>query len=74
MRCVNGKIPSPLLFDSLCEEWEANNKIVMSWLLNLMDPSITEGFLFLNMAKEVWDALEEIYKEGHNLARIYLLQ
>lgn len=71
---INGKISSPLLSDPSYEEWEVNDKIVMSWLLDSMDSSIAEGFILLNMAKEVWDALEEIYIEGHNLARVYLLQ
>lgn len=40
----------------------------------LNGPALAEGFLSLNLAKEVCDALEEIYGEGHNLARVYLLQ
>lgn len=71
---VNGKVIPPSTVDLAYEDWEANDKIVMSWLLNSMNPTIAEGFLFLNTMKEVWDSLKEIYREWHNLARIYLLQ
>ncbi|CAN6454775.1 unnamed protein product [Victoria cruziana] len=71
---VNGKVLPSNISDPSYEEWEANDKIVTSWLLNSMEPAIAEGFLFLNSAKEVWDALEEMYGEGHNLAKVYLLQ
>lgn len=35
---------------------------------------IVQGFLFLNSAKKVWDALMEIYREDPILAKVHLLQ
>lgn len=46
----------------------------MSWLLNSMESTIAEGFLFIDSVKEVWDAAVEIYGEKENLARVYQLQ
>ncbi|CAN6459980.1 unnamed protein product [Victoria cruziana] len=46
----------------------------MSWLLNSMESSIAEGFLFLDSTKEIWEAVSEIYGEKENVARIYQLQ
>lgn len=37
------------------------------WLLNSMELSIAEGFLFLDSVKEIWDAAVEIYGEKENL-------
>lgn len=71
---VNEKISLPPITDPTYEEWEANNKIIMLWLFNSMEPTIATWFLFLDTVKEVWDSVEEIYGEVHNLARVYILQ
>lgn len=46
----------------------------MSSLLNSMEPEIAEGFLFLDSAKEIWDFVNEIYREREKLDRVYQLQ
>lgn len=46
------------------KEWETNDRIVMSWLLNSMEPAIAMSFLFLDSMKEIWDSLVDIYGEG----------
>lgn len=57
---VMGKVVRPEKFDPTYDEWEANDRIVMFWLLNSMDPVIAEGFLFLNSIKKIWDSLADI--------------
>lgn len=57
--------------DAAFGEWELNDRMVMSWLLNSMEPSIAEGFLFLDFAREIWESAMEIYREKENHARVY---
>lgn len=45
---INSRIVKPTY-----GKWEAGNLTVMSWLLNLMEPSISRGFLFLKTTKEI---------------------
>ncbi|CAN6459804.1 unnamed protein product [Victoria cruziana] len=71
---VNGKVCRPEESEEAYADWELNDRMVMSWLLNSMEPMIAEGFLFLDSAKEIWEAAAEIYGEKENLARIYQLQ
>jgi gag-polypeptide of LTR copia-type len=56
------------------EEWRANNLSVMSWIFNSMEPSIYEIFDYSNTAKEVWDALHEMYDNVNNSSRIFEIQ
>lgn len=51
---VIGKIPRPDKFDLSYDEWEANDRIVMSWLFNSMNLVIAEGFVFLDLMKKIW--------------------
>ena len=50
---------------------EAYNMMVMSWMLNSMEPDVSEGLYQLDTAKEVWDTLHELYVDKNNMARIY---
>lgn len=59
--CVNGRITKPDISDNTYNEWETNDKTIMSWLLNSMNHDIAGHFLFLVSAKEVWDSIREIY-------------
>ncbi|CAN6439671.1 unnamed protein product [Victoria cruziana] len=70
---VNRKISAPEESDSSYPEWEQNDKTVMAWLLNSMSPNVAEGFLFMDMTKEIWDVVAEIYGEKENIARIFKL-
>ncbi|CAN6445887.1 unnamed protein product [Victoria cruziana] len=71
---VNGKIHRPDETETMFSEWEFNDLIGMSWLLNSIELSIAEDFLFLDSAREMWDSDVEIYRKKENVARIYQLQ
>lgn len=45
----------------------------MSWLLNFIEPEISEGLYSLKKAK-VWDTLHELVTDLDNVARIYGLK
>ena len=44
---------------------------VMSWMLNSMEPDVSEALYELNTTKEVWDTVYELYANKNNMARIY---
>lgn len=46
--------------------WEAENSIVMAWLINSMEPSIGRTYLFYKTEKEIWEAVQEIYSDLEN--------
>ncbi|RVW71917.1 hypothetical protein CK203_052516 [Vitis vinifera] len=48
------KVPIPKDDDPKFETWEAENSMIMPWLLHSMQPKISKSLLFLSTAKEIW--------------------
>ena len=46
----------------------------MSWLLNSMEPAIFDIFSFSESALDLWKAVEEMYGNQNNAARVFQLQ
>ena len=57
--------------DPKFDAWDEHDSMVMSWLWNFMLPEISDIVMFLNTAKEIWDAVKEAYNKVHDAARIY---
>jgi len=53
------------------QTWEAENSIVMSWLINSMEPKIGQTYLFYKIAKEVCKIVQEIYFDLENIAKYF---
>lgn len=70
---ITGSKKEPPADDPSHEDWESDNLTVMSWLLHSMQPTISEGLLFLRTAKEIWDTVQEMYSQRNSLARNYQL-
>ncbi|XP_043817124.1 uncharacterized protein LOC110624504 isoform X2 [Manihot esculenta] len=51
--------------------WAAQDSIVMSWLWNSMLPEISDAYMFLSTAKEIWEAIKQTYSKVHTAAQIY---
>ncbi|KAL5779924.1 hypothetical protein ACOSQ2_010661 [Xanthoceras sorbifolium] len=43
----------------------------MSWLWNSMSPEISDTCMFLNTAKEIWEAIKQMYSKVRDAAKIY---
>lgn len=39
--------------------WKSAKSMVIEWLINSMESAIGKPFLFLPIAKEVWDCVKE---------------
>lgn len=50
---------------------EAENSMVMVWLVNSMDPEIGQTYLFLLTAKEMWDAINKTLSDLGNSTQVY---
>jgi hypothetical protein len=74
MRYLNGRIQEPQPNDPAYDKWEAENSTVMSWLLYSMQPKISQGYLFLHTAKEVWDVAAQTYSKVGNATLKYDLK
>lgn len=54
--------------DPKFRKWKSENHMVMSWLISTMDNEISKNFLFLAIAKEVWNAVKEQYSDREKIA------
>ena len=48
--------------------------MIMSWLLNSIQPEIGKPFLFLSTAKDIWDAVVKTYSKKGNATCIFELK
>ena len=50
-------ISTPPKYTTDYQIWEAENSIVMAWLINSMEPKIGRTYLFYKNTKEVWEVV-----------------
>jgi hypothetical protein len=74
MGYLNGRIQEQQPNDPTYDKWEAENSTIMSWLLHSMQPEIGQEYLFLHIAKEVWDVAAQTYSKVGNVALKYDLK
>ena len=43
----------------------------MAWIINSMEPKISQPYLFYKIAREVWEAIQEIYSDLENIAQYF---
>ncbi|EXC33077.1 ADP-ribosylation factor GTPase-activating protein AGD4 [Morus notabilis] len=53
------------------ETWESENALIMSWLINSMEPTISKTYMFLATAQEIWEAAKETFSDLGNSAQNY---
>lgn len=54
---LTGETTRPTSTDPTLSQWRSDNSLIISWLLNSMDPAIGKPYLFIPTAKEVWEAV-----------------
>ncbi|KAL5843727.1 hypothetical protein ACOSQ3_009718 [Xanthoceras sorbifolium] len=57
--------------DPKFDAWDEEDSMVMSWLWNSMSPEISDTCMFLNTAKEIWEAIKQTYSKVRDAAKIY---
>lgn len=53
--------------------WERCDKMVLSWLLNAVEPDLAEGVVYADTARDIWKDFEDRFFQG-NAPRIYQIQ
>ena len=53
--------------------WDAENSMVMMWLVNSMDEEINSNYMCYPTAKEFWDNVNQMYSDLGNQSQKYEL-
>lgn len=64
----------PAETDSKFPTWEAENSMIMSWLLSSMTPEISNTFMLYPTAAAIWKATKEMYAKTDNISELYELE
>ena len=68
---LSGSTVQPKKSDEAYGTWEAENSMIMSWLVNSMETSLGRSYLFLPTASEIWSAVKETYSDLGNAAQLF---
>lgn len=60
---INGAYVRPANDSEDYPKWIRTDFMVRCWILNSMIPSISEGFMYIESSKELWDDLTERYAQ-----------
>ena len=53
------------------EKWEAENSMIMSWLVNSMEANLGMTYLVLPSAHAIWSAVNETYSDLGNAGQLF---
>lgn len=71
---LSEKMVVPKETDARYPTWEAENSMIMSWLLGSMNPDVSNIFMLYNTAAEIWKATKEMYSKRDNISELYELE
>ncbi|XP_035548064.1 uncharacterized protein LOC118349022 [Juglans regia] len=71
---LTGETKEPEKTDSSYVIWDAENSMVMAWLVNAMDEEISANYMCYSTTKELWDNVSQMYSDLGNYSQIYELQ
>ena len=57
--------------DPRFEAWDEEDSMIMVWLWNSMTPEISNTWMFLATAKDIWDAIQQTYSKARDAAQVY---
>ena len=69
-----GEVKKPTNNDPRLKSWISENSRVIAWLINSMESSIGKSFMFIPIAKEVWDVVRDTYSDMENSSQIFELK
>ncbi|XP_057416096.1 uncharacterized protein LOC130710761 [Lotus japonicus] len=69
---LTGEKPMPDIADPQYAVWDAENSMVMTWLVNSIK-DISSNYMCYSTAKELWDSVTEMYSDLENKSQIYEL-
>ncbi|GAV73767.1 UBN2_3 domain-containing protein [Cephalotus follicularis] len=66
---LTGSTPRPTVGND--EKWLCEDALVMSWLLNSLEPALSPQYMMMVSAKDIWDAIAQQFSQGNNYAQAY---
>lgn len=70
---LTGETKEPAADDTTYPTWDAENSMVMTWLVNSMEEDISSNFMCYHTAKELWDNINQMYSNLGNQSQVYEL-
>ncbi|KAM2058561.1 hypothetical protein ACFX16_031127 [Malus domestica] len=71
---INGSIGLPERSSTSYGAWHVIDQLVMSWILNFMEPKLSELFSYSESSFTLWESIREMYGSQNNAARIFQLK
>eukprot|EP00252_Welwitschia_mirabilis_P002409 TRINITY_DN1235_c0_g1_i6.p1 TRINITY_DN1235_c0_g1~~TRINITY_DN1235_c0_g1_i6.p1 ORF type:complete len:1428 (+),score=264.56 TRINITY_DN1235_c0_g1_i6:585-4868(+) len=68
---INGKKRKPDEDAAEFDQWDSENSLVMSWLINSMKPEISRSYMFLDTAAKIWESASETYSQRGNDVQVF---
>lgn len=65
--------PADKVKDPLYAAWDAENSMVMTWLVNSMEEEISSNYMCYSTAKELWDNVSQMYSDLGNQSQVFEL-
>lgn len=70
---ITGDKEEPDIDDPSHGTWDAENSMVMTWLVNSMEEEISSNYMCYHTAKELWDNVNQMYSDLGNQSQVYEL-
>lgn len=70
---IDGSIKPPSPSDVKYPLWRRCNDMILSWILNSINPELANSVIYADTAAEVWSDLKERFSQG-NASRIFQIQ
>ena len=70
---LTGETKEPAADDATYPTWDAENSMVMTWLVNSMEEDISSNYMCYHTAKELWDNINQMYSDLGNQSQAYEL-
>ena len=70
---LTGEIREPATTDPSHATWDAENSMVMTWLVNSMEEDICANYMCYSTAKELWENVTQMYSDLGNQSQVYEL-
>ncbi|GMP91570.1 hypothetical protein CsSME_00042214 [Camellia sinensis var. sinensis] len=70
---ITGDKKAPAVNDPLFDNWDAENSMVMTWLVNSMEEDISSNYMCYTTAQELWDNVSQMYSDLGNQSQVFEL-
>lgn len=73
MGYLTGEKKAPAVDDQNYATWDAENSMVMTWLVNSMEEDISSNYMCYPTAQELWENVNQMYSDLGNQSQIFEL-